>query len=191
MGTMAGMIARKSAGRTRMAMPEHMAAMASHIGKKPAFKPTPLVQRENVISAAERDELAVLKAFARKQREISRRKRLEKIVKMYDDKEIERNNGIFKRGQMAAVIDAFTKITGISGAQLKSAQRSYTLARPRQRLFWILLNFGPWSTGEVGRALNRDHSTIVHGRQVVDKKPEMKELAMLEYETIVNVMYGG
>lgn len=35
-------------------------------------------------------------------------------------------------------------------------------SRPRQEVMWRLVGLG-YSTLEVGRALNRDHSTVVHG----------------------------
>lgn len=38
-------------------------------------------------------------------------------------------------------------------------------SRPRQEVMWRLVGLG-YSTLEVGRALNRDHSTVVHGARM-------------------------
>ena len=68
----------------------------------------------------------------------------------------------------ALVAEAF----GIDRAALLSRQTAPHISRPRQVLMWILVEAARWSSPRIGRALDRHHSTVVLGRQAIERLRE-------------------
>jgi chromosomal replication initiator protein len=53
--------------------------------------------------------------------------------------------------------------------ELLSRRRAQQLVRPRQIAMWLAQNITPCSLPEIGRAFDRDHTTIAHGVGKVDE----------------------
>jgi chromosomal replication initiator protein len=51
---------------------------------------------------------------------------------------------------------------------LLSRRQSQAVARPRQVAMWLARHATPASLPEIGRAFDRDHTTVMHGLEVVD-----------------------
>ena len=56
---------------------------------------------------------------------------------------------------------------GVTLEDIKSARGSLETARARQEAYVALLELLGWSTTKVGRFFDKDHSTVVVGRQSV------------------------
>jgi chromosomal replication initiation ATPase DnaA len=193
----AGQIASRAApSRTRMEMPAHLEAMIGAPVRRERVKPAvSIVERPVDVTEAR------LKAEAEYHREQMRdylaRMKRKKLDRLYRDERrygcVARSldAGRFQRGQMAIVIEQFAKMNRLDVGYLKSERRFKEVAKPRQRLFWILSINGPFATTEIGRAFDRDHSTVVHGIQMVKKDAEQLELAKMELKYICQMFEDG
>ena len=73
-----------------------------------------------------------------------------------------------------AVCEAF----GIDATDMASRTRDWRISRPRQVAMYLARELTPWSYPNLGRFFHRDHSTVIHAIQQVDKRiAESKELA--------------
>jgi len=71
----------------------------------------------------------------------------------------------FRAVKIAKIIDAVCKAWDVEGADLHTPCRRRGLAWPRFAAYRIIsLTFG-WSTPQIGRIFERDHTTIMHGLQ--------------------------
>ena len=70
------------------------------------------------------------------------------------------------------VLDVTCAVYGISEKLLLSPSRRPELVRARQQIIRILRDFGGLSYPEIGRRLNRDHSTIIHSYESAINNPE-------------------
>jgi len=61
-----------------------------------------------------------------------------------------------------AIIDEVGAETGFSPAQIRGRGRQAALAEARQMVMYIAHNQG-LSSAEIGRAMRRDHTTVLHG----------------------------
>jgi chromosomal replication initiator protein len=59
---------------------------------------------------------------------------------------------------------------GLKTTDVRGEKRKREIVRPRQILMWLLRNESRLTLDEVGRFLGgRDHSTIIHGVEVIDR----------------------
>lgn len=63
--------------------------------------------------------------------------------------------------QVAEAAEAWVEAQGLTMPQLKSANRSRRLVEARRRIARYLRQHG-WSTPEIGRFIDRDHTTILY-----------------------------
>ena len=59
---------------------------------------------------------------------------------------------------------------GISQLDLLSRRRGRVQARPRQVAMWLARHATPCSLPEIGRAFDRDHTTVMHGIERVEAR---------------------
>jgi chromosomal replication initiator protein len=193
----AGQIASRAApSRTRMAMPAHMEAMIGAPVRRERVKPAVSIV-ERPVDVTEAHLKAEMEYYREQMRDYLARVKKKKIERMVRDAQRygctlnSLDAGRFKRGQMTFVIEQFAKMNRIDVEYLKSEKRFKEIAKPRQRLFWILSINGPFSTTEIGQAFDRDHSTVVHGIRMVKKDDEQLELAKMELKYICKMFEGG
>jgi chromosomal replication initiation ATPase DnaA len=78
-------------------------------------------------------------------------------------------------------LDAVSEATNVSLLDLLSDRRSRPLARPRQLAMWLARKSTLKSLPQIGRAMRRDHTSVLHGVAVIEKlrclDPEMKALS--------------
>lgn len=58
----------------------------------------------------------------------------------------------------------------ISISELKGVRRDAGLAHARQEAMWRMYQQGRWSLPQIGRFLNRDHTTVIHGIRVHERR---------------------
>jgi len=58
----------------------------------------------------------------------------------------------------------------ISLWELASRRRSRYLSWPRQEAMWLTLKMTSMSLPEVGRHFDRDHTTVIHAKEQVEKR---------------------
>lgn len=63
---------------------------------------------------------------------------------------------------------ALEKAPGVTLRELLSRKRARAFSRPRQTAFWLAFRALNKSRAQIGRAFERDHTTIIHGIAVVD-----------------------
>jgi chromosomal replication initiator protein len=68
------------------------------------------------------------------------------------------------RGRNLAEIDAIAELHGYTLADILGKRKQKPLVEVRRKCVVRLRSFG-YSTTEIGRIMNRDHSTIVHALQ--------------------------
>ena len=68
------------------------------------------------------------------------------------------------RGRNLAEIDAIAELHGYTLADILGKRKQRPLVEVRRKCVVRLRSFG-YSTTEIGRIMNRDHSTIVHSLQ--------------------------
>jgi chromosomal replication initiator protein len=54
-------------------------------------------------------------------------------------------------------------VTGIGAQSLKGGGRSYVFARPRHLAFFLMRDLLGMSTPQIGRIMDKDHTTVCHG----------------------------
>jgi chromosomal replication initiator protein len=62
-----------------------------------------------------------------------------------------------------AILFAVARYYGVQADDLKSKSRHKQIVEPRQMAMYLLREDGHLSTPEIGRLLNRDHTTVLHG----------------------------
>ncbi len=59
---------------------------------------------------------------------------------------------------------------GLTQEELASRRRSRCLSWPRQYAMWLTLKMTSMSLPEVGRHFDRDHTTVIHAKEQVEKR---------------------
>lgn len=75
-----------------------------------------------------------------------------------------------QRRAMAQIIDAVAQVAGITPVEIRSRRRRVALSRPRQMAYWLVrdsLELMSWP--DIGAAMNKDHTTVMHGVRVIDR----------------------
>jgi chromosomal replication initiator protein len=68
-----------------------------------------------------------------------------------------------------AILLAVARYYGVNADDLKSKSRHKQIVEPRQMAMYLLREDAHLSTPEIGRLLNRDHTTVLHGiKQIVN-----------------------
>ena len=70
------------------------------------------------------------------------------------------------RRDIDLIVTAVAEMTGVSYLRIKGGGRDRRTARARQ-LVMYLAGKGGWSSPAIGRALHRDHSTVLYGIGVI------------------------
>lgn len=152
------------------------------IDRKPA--PTPIVPLARV-SVAERERI-----------ERAKRERIERAER---EKLSDAHNAFLSKYRLAAAFDGsgqpilpanppqplkvgdikriVSHVTGVSLIDLSSSRRGASVAKARQILCWTARRFSPMSLPEIGKRIERDHSTVIHAIARVDLAIEDLNLA--------------
>lgn len=85
--------------------------------------------------------------------------------------EISRRKYVAGRYSFKRVLDVTCAVYGISEELLISPSRVPKMVQARQQIIRILRDFGGFSYPEIGRRLNRDHSTIIHSYESAINNP--------------------
>jgi chromosomal replication initiation ATPase DnaA len=70
---------------------------------------------------------------------------------------------------IAEVVAYVEYLTGVSRGRILSRSRDRNTARARQMVMWKARQKG-YSLTAIGRALNRDHTSVLHGIRVINRK---------------------
>lgn len=94
---------------------------------------------------------------------------------------------------LADIFKAVTEATGKGAQDLVGPRRSQDLFRPRFLLYWLLKNLRPdLSLMSIGKALNRDHTSVMHGVAQFDKLKDGQPYSdWLAHPAIVSLMEKG
>ena len=84
------------------------------------------------------------------------------------------------RGRNLAEIDAIAEIYDYTLADILGKQKNRTLVKVRRKCVVMLRDKG-YSTTEIGRIMQRDHSTICHALNMYERDAE-EALALYELE---------
>jgi hypothetical protein len=94
--------------------------------------------------------------------------------------------------EVSAVFAAVTEATGVSAQDLVGPRRAKHLFQPRFVVYWLLVKLrGDLSLPAIGRAMNRDHSSIKHGFEKLElnqNTPPYKD--WLAHPAIVRLVEG-
>jgi chromosomal replication initiation ATPase DnaA len=66
-------------------------------------------------------------------------------------------------GSVAAIVREVSDATGIAAADIYGKSRMADIVRARQMVMYIARHNTKMSMQQIGKALNRDHSTVSHG----------------------------
>ncbi len=78
--------------------------------------------------------------------------------------------------RVLVVIDLVAGYFSLTRSEILSERRLAPLARARQIAMWICRHETPLSLPVIGRAFNRDHTTVMHACTIVDEQRERDEL---------------
>ena len=132
-----------------------------------------------------------LEALAREQHEREERELLLKQAARKKAKELQRQWLIYLRTEvkrlrieeqkkrdalkfisMPRLIGVCCRVLGVGAEDIKGPRRFGDLVQNRQIICWVGRNIAKKSYPEIGRGLNRDHSSVLHGVKMVDAKRE-------------------
>jgi chromosomal replication initiator protein len=68
------------------------------------------------------------------------------------------------------VLDIVARYYGVLPADLMANRRPAELVSARQLAMWLCSKLLGWSSVRIGRALNRDHTTVLHGIRRIDDR---------------------
>ncbi len=135
----------------------------------------PVVLREHVLPLAERQALAErVKAeeAAAEQRALRRRalfieamERKRERLRLEREKEEARRIELVRQatlGKLSMIVSEVGAEFGLKLQQMRSESRSAYFQEPRRKAAWRIWNEESASFTAIGRALNRDHSSIIH-----------------------------
>lgn len=67
------------------------------------------------------------------------------------------------------IVEEAADVFGVSVIDLLSKRRDRPLARARQSAMWVAKRLTRHSLPEIGRAFDRDHTTVMHGCRKIDR----------------------
>lgn len=91
------------------------------------------------------------------------------------------------------VLDIVTRVTGVSSQELIGPRRQRPASEARHLAFWLLVKVRPdLSLPAIGRAMKRDHTSIMYGRDRVEENQADEPFAgWLAHDAIVQLMNLG
>lgn len=89
------------------------------------------------------------------------------------------------------VVDYVCNIFGVSFDELESPNRSRRLVKARQALTCLILEYTEMSLSEIGRMMNRDHSTIIHLRDKMTHDLTHDENLKEKYNKLKSLIEGN
>jgi hypothetical protein len=103
---------------------------------------------------------------------------------------------LFARGEPSRIYGsqvrrAVAEHFGLTPAEIDGRQNCRRFARPRQIAMYICARVAGMSLPQIGRLLNRDHSTIHHGVRVVSARMAVNPILAAEIESIAEACFGG
>ena len=69
-----------------------------------------------------------------------------------------------------AILSTICKVTGLTVEMLRGRQRARHIVRTRQVACFLMSRLSTRSLMEIGRFMNRDHTTVMHANQTVREK---------------------
>lgn len=69
--------------------------------------------------------------------------------------------------RVSDLITIASRITGLTPSQIVGPQRHKPITRVRQAVAYVAAEQGKHSISQIGRMMNRDHTTIIHARRMV------------------------
>jgi hypothetical protein len=70
---------------------------------------------------------------------------------------------------LRSIIDAVAEISGVTKLELIGVRRETRILRARQLCYFIMAKYSPRSFSQIGVALQKDHSTVMHGAALVQE----------------------
>ena len=98
---------------------------------------------------------------------------------------------ILRSGSVKLIAAAVGCCFGFTWEEMAGPSRSKTLAWARQLVYWIARHDAGRGPSVIGRALNRDHSTVVHGQAVVERRRRESPTIKAEIEKLRAVCRGA
>ena len=187
------------APRTRMEMPAHLEALIH----KPVAKSKLATPAENNNRAAYEQKLRQIAEERREKknrilREVRRRKKLKRIgdaIRSLQRMNVDDRPAYMRHPERhKRILEIYLEKIPVSKEELFGSCRDAKLVKYRHVLFWMLRRNTKLSYPQIGRDFDRDHTTIIHGMQKVEKRKWLKSLACeLEREVLVTEKdrYGG
>ena len=73
--------------------------------------------------------------------------------------------------RLAEICATVCEVAGITHAQIAASRRAWAELQPRQVYCWLARKFTKASLYQVGRVISRDHTTVCHSINMVDRSP--------------------
>lgn len=74
--------------------------------------------------------------------------------------------------ELSQLIGTVALMCGVDQSLILGRARHFAASEPRQIAMWVAYRRG-YSTVQIGAALNRDHTTVLHGLHMVDRTPSL------------------
>ena len=81
-----------------------------------------------------------------------------------------------KPNDVIRIIEVVTSVTGVTELELLSRRRGERLIRARHIAATLMIEMTDMSYAEIGRALNRDHTTILYVKKKMDNRGRGRSL---------------
>ena len=72
--------------------------------------------------------------------------------------------------KLSTILRVVSEDFGVSPCDIKGPRRHSSVALPRQVSCWLAYKSSNLSTTAIGRHLNRDHTTVIHSYQTIDRR---------------------
>lgn len=77
------------------------------------------------------------------------------------------------------VLETVVKVSGLSAEQIRTGSKEQKYANARFVCFWLMRTYLFMTLKDIGRYFNRDHSTVIHGLNLIETQPDNEPLQEL------------
>jgi chromosomal replication initiation ATPase DnaA len=90
------------------------------------------------------------------------------------------------------ICDIVSTYYGVTVDDLASLKRNRIFVEPRHLVFWLLYESKQfkYTLYEIGRVLNRDHSTVIHANKTINNTIQYNKEKNIEYKALKNKIFN-
>lgn len=95
--------------------------------------------------------------------------------------------GVRQTCSIESIVSEVSHYFGIPGYDILSERQSAALVEARHCAMWLARHLTPYSYPRIGRAFDRDHTTVMHGVRKVERRKSVDDGLRAELENLLEI----